>query len=157
MNDASTFAAVFVALYAGHQVGDHWVQTGCQAATKGAAGWPGRNACTKHVATLTATKLALLLLTVVVLDIHVTVLGLVLGLGTDAVTHWWADRRSTLKALAKATGKGEFYTLGTPDHEDHPVSRYGRYAPTLGTGAYALDQSFHVFWLFVASLIIAAV
>jgi len=28
--------------------------------------------------------------------------------------------------------------------------------PTLGTGAYALDQSFHIFWLIIAALLIAA-
>ena len=77
-------------------------------------------------------------------------IGIVAGLGIDAVTHWWADRRSTLAWLARVTGKGEFYRLGAPraDHDDNPH---------IGTGAYALDQSFHHLWLLVAALVIATV
>ncbi|MFE9677140.1 hypothetical protein ACFYO5_23860 [Streptomyces sp. NPDC006259] len=40
----------------------------------------------------------------------------------SAGTHWWADRRMHLKAVADAIGKGNFHQLGGP----------------LG-GAYALD------------------
>ncbi|MFJ3793836.1 transcriptional regulator [Kitasatospora sp. NPDC090091] len=151
------FAAVFIALFAAHQVGDHWVQTGCQAATKGLPGRPGRWACTKHVATLTATKAVLLALAAAVLDLHLTAAGLAIGLGVDAASHWWADRRTTLAALARAVDKTEFYDLGTPAHPNHPVTADGSYAPTLGTGAYSLDQSFHILWLFTAALIITAV
>ena len=147
---ASTFAAVFVALYVAHSVGDHWVQTSHQSAHKGRPGWVGRLADARHVATLTATKVAVLLPVVWLLDLHLSVLGMVAGLGIDAVTHWWADRRSTLAWLAKVTGKGEFYRLGAP--------RSGRDDnPHIGTGAYALDQSFHHLWLLVAAVIVAAV
>ncbi|MFB7619277.1 transcriptional regulator [Kitasatospora sp. NPDC056181] len=156
-NDAATMAAVFVVLYTAHQVGDHWVQTSCQAAEKGKPGWTGRWACSKHVATLTATKLALLVPVVLLLDLQVTALGTILALAVDAGTHWWADRRSTLAWLAKVTDKTEFYSLGTPAHPAHPTTAEGGYAPTLGTGAYSLDQSFHVFWLLVAAVITAAV
>lgn len=147
---AAVFAAVFVALYVAHSVGDHWVQTSCQSARKGRPGWVGRLAGARHVATLTATKLVLLLPVLWLLNLSVSVPGLVLGLGIDAVTHWWADRRSTLAWLAKVTGKAEFYRLGTPrpDRDDNPH---------IGTGAYALDQSFHHLWLLVAALIIATV
>jgi hypothetical protein len=43
----------------------------------------------------------------------------------------------------------QFWTLGAPrpDRDDNP---------SLGTGAYALDQSFHYFFLFYTALIIAA-
>lgn len=75
----------------------------------------------------------------------------------DAATHYWADRRTTLKRLADRCGKAEFYSLGTPTHAGHPVTAKGEYAPTLGTGAYALEQSWHILWLFVAALLIAAV
>ena len=48
-----------------------------------------------------------------------------------------ADRRTPLRRFAEATGLGEFYALGQP--------REGRDDnPSLGTGAYALDQSWHV-------------
>ncbi|MFD9861265.1 transcriptional regulator [Streptomyces alboflavus] len=144
---AADFAAVFVALYVAHSVGDHWVQTSHQSALKGCPGWVGRLADARHVATLTLTKLAVLVLVAVLLDLRLSVLGIVVGLGIDAASHWWADRRSTLAWLAAVTGKGEFYRLGAP--------RPGRADnPHIGTGAYALDQSFHHLWLLVAALII---
>jgi hypothetical protein len=76
--------------------------------------------------------------------------GFVAGQAVSAVTHYWADRRTTLAGLAGRVGKGEFYRLGTPrpDHDDNP---------TLGTGAYALDQAWHWCWLFVAALVTAVV
>ncbi|WP_301124749.1 DUF3307 domain-containing protein [Streptomyces cacaoi] len=147
---AATFAAVFIALYVAHSVGDHWVQTSHQSAHKGRPGWVGRLADARHVAGLTVTKAVILLPAAWLLDLRLSLLGLVAGLGIDAVTHWWADRRTTLAWLAKVTGKGEFYRLGAPraGHDDNPH---------IGTGAYALDQSFHHLWLLVAALIIAAV
>lgn len=148
--DASAFATVFVALYVAHSVGDHWVQTSAQSAAKGRPGWPGRLADARHVASLTVTKLVVLLPVVWLLDVHLSVLGLLLGLGVDAVTHWWADRRSTLARLAERLGLGGFYRLGAPRPgcDDNP---------SLGSGAYALDQSFHHLWLLVAALLIAVV
>lgn len=155
--DAATFAAVFVALHVAHSVGDHWVQTSHQSATKGKPGWAGRLADARHVASLTATKLAVLLPVAWLLGLNLSPLGLVLGLGLDAVTHWWADRRTTLARLAKALGQSEFYGLGTPAHPRAPVTAEGKPAAHLGTGAYALDQSFHHLWLLIASLIITTV
>ncbi|MER7172647.1 transcriptional regulator [Streptomyces mesophilus] len=147
---ASVFAAVFAALFVAHSVGDHWVQTSHQSAHKGLPGWAGRLADAKHVATLTATKLVLLLPVVALLELNVSVLGMLLGLAIDAVTHWWADRRTTLARLASALGLGGFYRLG--------AQRNGMGDnPSLGTGAYALDQSFHHLWLFVAALVISTV
>jgi hypothetical protein len=145
-----TFAAVFAALFVAHSVGDHWVQTSAQSAGKGRPGWPGRLAGARHVATLTVTKLLILLPAGLLLGLHLSVFGLMVGLGVDAVTHWWADRRSTLARLAELLGSGGFYRLGSP--------RPGRDDnPSLGTGAYALDQSFHHLWLLVAALLITLV
>ncbi|MFD5588777.1 transcriptional regulator [Streptomyces sp. NPDC127063] len=154
---AATFAAVFIALYVAHSVGDHWVQSSCQAEDKGLPGWRGRLACGRHILGLTLTKALLLAPVLLVLNLPVTAPGLLLGLGIDAGTHYWADRRTTLKWLADRCRKTEFYSLGTPTHAKHPVTAKGEYAPTIGTGAYALDQSWHVLWLFVAALLIAAV
>jgi hypothetical protein len=155
MNGASALAAVFVALYAAHQVGDHWVQTGRQAACKGDRGWAGRVACAGHVLTLTATKAAFLAAMMAATGLHLSPAWTVLGLAVDAASHYWADRRFTLAWLARAAervgvnGKSGFYRLGAP--------RPGRDDnPSLGTGAYALDQSWHIGWLFVAALIAAA-
>jgi hypothetical protein len=62
----ATVAVTFVALFAGHQIGDHVVQTGADAAAKGApaAGqlasgvppWAGWAACLRHVGTYSATQ-----------------------------------------------------------------------------------------------------
>ncbi|WP_086559928.1 transcriptional regulator [Streptomyces africanus] len=158
MTDAAgTFAAAFGALFVAHSVGDHWVQTSWQAARKGDRSRTGLVACGRHVLGLTATKIVLLLVAVAVLGLDVSVTGVAVGLGLDAATHYWADRRHTLAGLSKVCRKTEFHVLGTPAHEHHPVDAGGKFAPTLGTGAYALDQSFHHLWLFVAALIIAAV
>ncbi|KJY27429.1 hypothetical protein [Streptomyces sp. NRRL S-495] len=154
---AATMAAVFVVLYTAHQVGDHWVQTSCQAAEKGKPGWTGRWACSKHVISLTATKVALLVPVALLLDLQVTVGGSALALALDACSHWWADRRVTLARLAKLVDKTEFYELGTYAHPHHPTDAKGLYAPTLGTGAYALDQSWHMLWLLVAAVVAALV
>lgn len=154
---AAVFAAVFVTLYVAHSVGDHWVQTSCQAADKGLPNWKGRLACARHVVGLTLTKGILLAPVVLLLDLPVTALGLVLGLGIDAGTHYWADRRTTLARLAHKLYKTEFYNLGTPAHPAAPVTFNGKPAAHLGTGAYALDQSWHMLWLGIAALIIAAI
>ena len=161
---AAVFASVFAALYVAHSIGDHWVQTSCQSALKGQhdcnpgeSSRVGRLACTRHVIGLTITKALALALVVLVLDLSVTALGVTIGLGIDALTHYWADRRSTLAWLAQVTGKGEFYSLGTGTHPAAPVTAKGKPAGHLGTGAYALDQSFHHLWLLVAALLIAAI
>ncbi|MEW1724346.1 transcriptional regulator [Streptomyces sp. NPDC093109] len=154
---ASVFAAVFIALWVGHSVGDHWVQTSHQSCTKGLPGWTGRLAAACHVATLTVTKAALLAPVGVLLGLDLSVTGVVVGLLVDAVSHGWADRRSTLAWLARVTGQSEFYSLGTGTHPAHPVTAAGTPSAHLGTGAYALDQSFHHVWLLVAALIIATV
>jgi hypothetical protein len=146
---AGTFAAVFAALFVAHQFADHWVQTHHQAQAKGAAGWTGRLACAGHVATYTATAVVALVVAGAVLDLGLSVPRVAAGLVVSAVTHYWADRRFTLAALAERLGKGGFYRLGAP--------RPGRDDnPGLGTGAYALDQSFHIAFLFVAALVIAS-
>lgn len=137
----AVFAAVFAALYVAHEFGDHWVQTHAQACGKGGPGLRGRAFCAQHVVSLTITKLVALLAVDLVtgLDIHPAYIAV--GLGVDAVSHFWADRRHTLAALAKRLGKADFYHFGLPE------------AAPCGTGAYALDQSFHLLFLFIAALI----
>lgn len=142
------FAPVFCALYAAHQVADHWMQTGAQAEDKGLPGWPGRLACLRHATVLTLTLAAVLAAVALVTGAHVPVPAAAAGLAVNGVSHYWADRRFTLARLAAAVGKSEFWVLGRP--------RPGRGDnPSLGTGAYALDQSWHVAWILVSALIIA--
>ncbi|MDF4254710.1 transcriptional regulator [Streptomyces sp. WMMB303] len=146
---AAVFAAVFVALYIGHSLGDHWVQSSCQAASKGQPGWKGRLACARHVLGLTATKGAVLAPVVLALELPLAPVGLVVGLSLDAASHYWADRRTTLARLASR--------CGTPDHPAAPATAAGKPAAHLGTGAYALDQSWHTLWLGITALTITAI
>lgn len=145
---AVTFAVVLPGLLVAHQVADHWVQTSHQAGRKGAAGWPGRVACAAHVATYTLVTAGSVALLWALLGLSVTPAGFAAGQVLSAVTHYWADRRFTLARLAALTGKAGFYRLGAPrpEHDDNPM---------LGTGAYALDQSWHWAWLGAAALLTA--
>lgn len=142
------FAAVAVALFAAHQVADHIVQTDYQARTKGAPGWVGRLACARHVVTYTATAAAALGALWLVLGLRLPLWQTAAGLLVSAVSHYIADRREPLRRFALAIGLTGFWALGTP--------RPGRDDnPSLGTGAYAIDQAWHHGWLFITALIIA--
>ncbi|MBT0771356.1 DUF3307 domain-containing protein [Kineosporia sp. J2-2] len=150
MTDPTVFAAAFAALFAAHQVGDHWVQTDHEAVTKGKPGCAGHFACASHVVNLAVTKLVFLTVLMLATGLRPHVGFLALGLVIDGASHYWADRRHTLAWLADLIpGKSKFYRLGAPrpGHDDNP---------SIGTGAYALDQSWHIGWLFVAALIISA-
>jgi hypothetical protein len=146
------FAAVFVTLYAAHQVADHWVQTDYQARTKGDPGWKGRWACFDHVVWYTVTAMAALALLATATGATADTFNgpqVIAGMLISAVTHYIADRRAPLARIAGWAGLADFYTLGK--------QREGRDDNlTIGTGAYALDQSWHYGWLFVAALVIAA-
>ncbi len=145
--ELEVIGALFVALYAAHQVGDHWVQTEHQATTKGQPGWTGRWACAAHVTTYTLTAVLALAALAAVCDLTPT-WSWAGGLAVSAVTHYIADRRTPLRRLAGLAGHTEFFTFGAP--------RPGRDDnPGLGTGAYAMDQSWHTGWLFVAALVMA--
>jgi hypothetical protein len=142
------FAVVLPTLLVAHDVADHWLQTHGQALAKGGPGWAGRLACVRHVVTYTAATAGAVVLVWLLFGLRVHPVGFVAGQVVSAVSHYWADRRTTLAALAGRVGKGEFYRLGLP--------RPGRDdLVTLGTGAYALDQSWHRAWLLAAALITA--
>jgi hypothetical protein len=146
------FAAAYAAQSAAHQVADHWVQTQHQSNTKGLPGWTGRLNCAKHVATYTATAAVALAAVALVDNRRPPLRRVAAGLAVSAITHYIADRRTPLLRIAEALskiGKDDFYRVGfpRPGHDDNP---------SIGTGAYALDQSWHYAWIFVASLIIAS-
>ena len=148
LQPAAVFTVAFTALFAAHQVGDHWVQTPRQAAAKGGSGWASRWACAEHVLFLIAVKSLALTAVLGVTGLTIRPAWLFAGLGVDAASHYWADRRTTLRRLAHLLGKAAFFDLGAPrpGHDDNP---------SLGTGAYALDQSWHIAFLFIAALILA--
>lgn len=134
----AVFAAASAALFAAHQVADHWVQTQHQASSKGTASWSGRLHCAAHVATYTATAAAALLLLWWALDMPLTIAGTAAGLTVSAVTHYIADRRRPLRRMADALGKDSDW-----------LDNHG--------GMYAMDQSWHYGWLFISAVVIAAV
>ena len=149
---AASFAAAYAALHASHEVADHWLQTGHQAAAKGLPGWPGRRACAAHVATYTAAQALALALTARVTGARLAPARTAAALAVSAVSHYAADRRAPLRALAELLeapmGKGSFYRLGAPrgGRDDNAC---------LGTGAYALDKAWHTGWLLAAALVAA--
>lgn len=144
------FAVVWIALYVAHEIADHWLQTGHQATAKGGRGWAARRACARHVATLTTTQAVALTLSAWRFGLDLTPWAVVAGLAVNAATHYWADRRTTLLHLADELGriipggKGDFARLGDPG------------AAPCGTGAYRLDQSWHLLWLTIAAAITTA-
>jgi hypothetical protein len=134
---AARAALATVALHAAHAVADHWVQTDQQARRKGLPGSEGRRACAAHVASYVATQALALYAANRVTGAGIRPGRAALALAVSAVAHYVADRRTPLRRFAEATGLGEFYALGQP--------REGRDDnPSLGTGAYALDQSWHL-------------
>lgn len=145
---ADVFTATAVTLWAAHAVADHFVQTHGQALGKGARTPSGVRACLAHVTTYTAVTAALVGLVWHQLQLPISPAGFVAGQLLSAVTHYWADRRYTLAGLARRLGKEAYYNLGAPreGHDDNP---------TLGTGAFQLDQAWHLFWLFAAALLTA--
>lgn len=150
LTNAVSFAAVLPTLLVAHNVADHWAQTDHQARRKGLLGAEGRRACAAHVATYTLVTAVAVAVTWAALGLSLTIGGFVAGQLISAVTHYWADRRFTLAGLCTRLGKSNFYQLGAP--------RPGRDDnPSLGTGAYALDQSFHWLWLFVAAFVTAVI
>lgn len=192
---AGTFAAVSIALYAAHHVGDYWVQTDHQARHKGDAGSAGALQCLLHVLGYLLTQVLLLGVIAVALKIHFSFLGIGAGLLVSGVTHYAADRREhgLMFKLARALpGKAAFLKLGVP-RERQELELWGPCStcegrgtsydestggkcwdckaggmlpghvvltdnPSLATGAWALDQSWHVFWgVFVAGMLIAVI
>jgi hypothetical protein len=135
MTDAAgTFAAVFTTLYAAHQVADHWIQTQYQADTKAQPGWPGRLACLAHVASYTTTAAIALTAAAYLGNLHLSITRVTAALTVSAVSHYIADRRAPLRALADACRKAPAWLEN-------------------GGGLYALDQSWHIGWLWIAALI----
>lgn len=160
-----TFATAFIALYVAHHIGDYWVQTDHQAKHKGLPGWTGRYHCLLHVLTYGTTQALALWAVRVVTDIPIGA-AVWPALAISGATHYLADRREyglLFKVARLLPGKADFLRLGAPRQGVSPyASPLGTFAdrddnPTLGTGAWALDQSWHIlFGCFVPALVLAA-
>lgn len=161
-----SFAAIAITLYVAHHVGDYWVQTDHQARHKGDPGAAGHVACLRHVLTYLITQVALLTVMELVTGVRIGAVGWYAGVAISGLTHYVADRREPLKRIARLIpGKAPFLTLGAPrgyeiyakpdraeTHGPIPLDN-----PSLGTGLWALDQSWHIFWgVFVAALVMSA-
>jgi hypothetical protein len=162
-----TFAATAIAFYVGHHVGDYWVQTDHQARHKGEAGSVGHHACLRHVISYMLTQWCTLQMAADMLDFRLSFWGLNTALAVSGLTHYMADRREygIMYWLARRIpGKAAFMKLGAPrqnlmfygmdiDHTSE-VEVAATDNPQLATGAWALDQSWHIFWgVFVAALL----
>lgn len=186
------FAAIAIALWVGHQVGDHWVQSDADAQGKGRPGQEGQLHCMAHVSSYLFTQLICVAL-VILVGATISGWGLLAGIVVSGVTHYIADRRTPLIKLAETIpGKSNFVRLGMP-REGVEITRWvqcstcegtgideaylssrgaGRCPdcqgegtepvtvgdnPSLGTGLYALDQAWHIFWgVFVTAIVMTA-
>jgi hypothetical protein len=167
MEATAVFAATFAALYAGHHIGDYWVQTDHQARHKGDAGAQGRRQCLAHVLSYVATQSVCMFLLGLATSYAAPFWASVLALAVSGVTHYAADRREhgLMFRLARLLpGKADFMRLGVPRAgveipaypEDGPPAFVGD-NPSLGTGTWALDQAWHIaLGVFVPALILAA-
>lgn len=168
---SGTFAAIAITLYVAHHVGDYWIQSDEDAKHKGDAGADGVLHCLAHVLSYVTTQAGGLLIIVVPLQIKLTWAGTLSGLLVSGVTHYMADRREhglMFWLARRIPGKANFLTLGKPRTGTHRISnRNGAWIsleierddnPSLGTGAWALDQSWHIFWgVFVAGLLMTVI
>ena len=153
---SSDLGSTFATLYAAHQVADHHVQRDSDAQAKGKPGREGQLACARHVASYTATAAVALAAAAAATGSRPRLGRVLAGLALSAISHYAIDRREPLKRFAAATGHAGFYQLGMPRRDVVPDLAPGVPGdnPCLGTGAYALDQSAHVGFLFVAALLI---
>jgi hypothetical protein len=136
---AFRLAALYALVRPASDVADHWVQTDHQAQHKALPGWEGRRNCAAHVASYVGTQAAVVAVGARVLGIRITPARAAAALAVSAVSHYVADRRTPVRALADATGKGKFVRLA-----DHGIN-----------GAYALDQAWHHAFELLAVAILA--
>lgn len=131
------FLATWAGLTTAHHVADYWVQTDWMATHKhlrtgeGAHRHEGMYACGLHAVSVWITGWVVLTPLACLLGQAAPFLA---ALTLNAVTHYWADRRYTLRWLAGKLGKLDYY-----DSE----------------GAHLLDQAFHKAWIFLSALLAA--
>jgi len=139
VTELAILAAVFAALYAGHQIGDHIVQTDEIAAHKAEDGWVGARAMAGHLLGYGVCQVVALGALAVLhpLPFWPVVAALVVSLGT----HGFIDRRWPVRWLLEHTGSRVF-------------AGRGPWAVGLN-GMYLADQSLHVGAMFMAAWLAA--
>lgn len=135
--DAAAVAAItWIALHAGHMVGDHIVQTPSQSAGKaaplrpGVHPWRGWNWCARHVAAYTACQAFFIGMAAFV--VPMTPAGATAALLVSAATHAVIDRRWIVAAILRLKGCSDWQE-----------------------GPYLVDQSLHLGCLFIAAVVAA--
>ena len=109
---AAVLGASFAALYAGHQVGDHIVQTDRQAAGKAAGkGWLGPMA--GHLVGYGLAQ-ALALLAAGLAGVPLSVRYVAAGLAVSVLSHGLIDRRRPVRWLLRHTGSSGFAEMTAP-------------------------------------------
>jgi hypothetical protein len=138
VNSATVFAAAFAALYAGHMVGDHIVQTDWQAANKAGKGRTARRAMIGHLAGYYYCQA--IALAAVYLATGAPIAGWTgfVGLVFSVASHGLIDRRWPVRWLLEHTGSGPFSRLASGGIN----------------GMYLGDQALHIGCLFISALII---
>jgi hypothetical protein len=132
------FVVALAVLLVAHQVGDHVLQTDRQAGGKAGRGRPALWAMAGHLASYHVAAAAALVGTFLVLDLPLTVAGVVAGLAFSAATHGLLDRRWPVRALLVRTGAARFAESTAPV-----------------CGMYAADQALHQAALLISALLIA--
>ena len=139
--DPDLLFLAFAGLFSGHHAGDYWLQSDWQATTKGSCSREGRRACTHHVASLTTAQAVLVALLMAATGSALDPVALAAGLAINSASHWWADRRHTLRGLVLAT--------------EWATKKAGFYENVPGAPAH-MDQAWHMVWLLPAAAAIAA-
>ncbi len=142
VDTAAVAAVAYVALFAGHHLGDHPFQSTAAATGKsapetaelarGAHPWRGWSWCVRHVAVYTATQAACLALVALVAPLHPV--GALAALAVSASTHAVIDRRWVVRWFLSVKGAHDWVE-----------------------GPYLVDQSLHLGVLLVAAVLAASV
>lgn len=127
------FAAAFIALYAGHQIGDHVAQTDHQAHHKAGKGRTAAVAMAGHVGGYTLVQAVALAL---VATVGMSLPAVAAGLVVSAATHTVIDRRWIVQWLLRNTGSPNFAALTSGGMN----------------GPYLTDQALHIGCLFLAAV-----
>jgi membrane-bound metal-dependent hydrolase YbcI (DUF457 family) len=132
------FAVALVVLLVAHQVSDHVLQTDHQALQKTRDGASALLAMAGHLATYHSFAAILLVGTFLMLQLPLTVAGVLAGLAFSAATHGLLDRRWPVRWLLRHTGSPKFAEATTPV-----------------CGMYTADQALHQLALLISALLIA--
>lgn len=137
---AGLFAAVFVALYVGHMVGDHLAQTDSQANRKAGTGRPAVIAMLGHISAYGTCQIVALVALEVVTYLPISSGGLLAGMAVSLGTHAVIDRRAPVRWLLERTGSTQLAKLAGGGLN----------------GMYLADQALHIGCVFAASLTVVA-